>query len=349
MIVFSPDSGLGNNMIALVSSKFLAEIIHSSFAIVWESNSTPACQAAYTDIFMDYGYNLLESRLPAKCPDLCDLDLTHFGTTECWNMLNCDSIEQLVNNFKSCSCVRIRSNQYFLQPIETRFVETKPKPFSFYANNLFQPAAGIAEQVTRTQREWKVKYKVSHIIGVHVRSAFYVANIDDGHFIPQEDVFKEHFWPCVKSIASELKNERVGVFVAADTAKVRAEATEVISSSGDIITLLPSPISIVPNDTAMGPTRVKLEVLDAALELFLLQTSDSIVVKRVGRFDSTFSAVAIAQYLCESRGACYIVGEHSCKKTSAPQSPDLHHVVKTNCDEMQRPNECLLDRAQLLV
>ena len=48
LIVFSPDSGLGNNMIALVSSKFLAEIVQSPFAIVWESSSTLACQAAYT-------------------------------------------------------------------------------------------------------------------------------------------------------------------------------------------------------------------------------------------------------------------------------------------------------------
>jgi hypothetical protein len=338
LMIFSPDSGLGNNMIALVSSKFLAGILQSPFAIVWERDSTLSCQAAYTDIFTDSGHNLPELRMREICPRLCDLDLTHFGSKECWNMINCDSEDRLADNFKDCSCVRIRSNQYFLEPLARRFAQTKP--FSFYAGELFQPAASLAEQVMRTRESWKSEFNISHVIGVHVRSVFYTAGISDGHLIPQDGVFKKYFWPCVHSISLDLKGERVGIFVAADTAKVRNEATEMIRSSNDVV-MLPSPISDIPNDTGIGPMRNKQEVLDAATELFLLQTSDSIVVKRVGRFDSTFSAVAVALSLCESRGACYIVGEHNCERTTEPVSPDLHHTVESNCDE---PNLVDVDR-----
>jgi hypothetical protein len=331
LIVFSPDSGLGNNMIALVSSKFLAEIVQSPFAIVWENSSTLACQAAYTDTFTDSGYNLPEARLRERCPSLCDLDLTQSGSNECWNMINCDTAEQIADSFKSCTCVRIRSNQYFLEPLAKR-ISVKQNPFSFYAEDLFIPAESLAEQVKRTREEWKVQHNVSHVIGVHVRSAFYATDIKNGHLIPKEKVFETHFWPCVQKIASNLAGERVGVFVAADTANLRREAAEIIRSSNDVF-LLKSPISNIPNDTGLGPTRNKNEVVDAAIELFLLQTSDSVVVKRVGRFDSTFSAVAVAQSLCDSSGKCYIVGDHSCERTIEPQSPDLHHVVEANCNQ----------------
>ena len=51
LIIYSPTSGLGNNMLGLASVSQLAEILNIPFSIGWLRTHSRACQASYTELF----------------------------------------------------------------------------------------------------------------------------------------------------------------------------------------------------------------------------------------------------------------------------------------------------------
>lgn len=321
-------------MVGLASTRVLAGILNFPLGISWDDTSTLACQAAYSDIFSDPGIVFSAEQLSRRCSGVCDLDLTHFGTVGCWKMLQCDSIEQLRARFQNCSCVRIKSNQAFMEPLLARFGEIYDRPFHYHGDFLFRPSEKINSVISQTLAMWRERFDVQHVIGVHVRSAFFTSSVKDGHLVPQEGVFSNYFWPCVQRIVANVRANKIGIFVAGDTLQVRQEASRILRSDSRVVELN-SPILQIPNDTGIGPVREKQVVLDAASELFLLRSCDSLVVKRIGHFDSTFSAVAIALADCESHTDCFIVnGENTCERIALSPNPDLHHVVDPNCSEM---------------
>jgi hypothetical protein len=339
-ILFSPTSGLGNNMIGLVSVKRFADRVNLPFAILWDNQTTPSCQAAYKDIFMQEQrqYNF---RVESSCERLCVLDLTQNGARECWNMALCGDRADVLSAFSDCDCVQVRSNQYFLPAMKG----SEQEHFASAASEMLRPSFEIVARMTTTLASWKEAHNVSHIIGVHVRSAFHSKGVHNSRFIPRENIFKQHYWPCVQKIASNHVDGNVGLFVAADTDTIRDEVNSIVSSSKEMITVLPAPMHRSLNDLGLAPVRDFDEVLDAALELFLLTQCDSLVVRFTSRFDSTFSAVAASLAECGTRTSCVLVD--GCQEVKGQVSPDFHHNLGNSSCESVRTDKCEAEASTL--
>jgi len=207
-----------------------------------------------------------------------------------------------------CDCIHIKGNEYFRRMVPQRVVANERVHHSQINDNAddiddvfdshLQPSLALNSSVNHVLRSWRTTQNVTHIIGVHIRSAF---------MEHQSGIFQQ-FLTCIEEVRQELHNENVGVFVAADSAIVREEASSVLRVTDGLIEL-PSPISVFPNDTGGGLARSIETVQEAALELFLLGSSDSIFVAGL---ESTFGEVALllAQ---RANATVYFVGTNQCK------------------------------------
>ncbi|MDA9080151.1 hypothetical protein N9M16_01825 [Candidatus Dependentiae bacterium] len=335
-VFFSPTSGLGNSMIALISVRQLAELLNSPFYVDWTENSSVSCGASYEDIFQKIDDD--RKTLSRPCFKTCSLQLTqHTIAGSCWRALTCGTKLEIARMVMSCDCIRIRSNQFFLPVLAPHFSSTILSDFRKHASRYLQPSASIEYRVSEVQSRWKADFGVTHIIGVHVRAAFHHNGTEKGYFIPKKRVFEKVFWPCIQKVVHKLStNEKIGLFVAADTAEARAEATTLITSHQRIIEL-PTPLETYPDDTGLAPKRSKQIVLDAALELLLLIRSDSLLVERMnGIFRSTFSATAAALANCEENTNCVFVDGSSCENNMQEVIPDFLLRGNINCSRSDR-------------
>lgn len=349
VIVYSPTSGLGNSVLSLVSVRALADFVDLPFLIDWDENSTHSCRAAYKEIFNASPTYLITNELKkGLCGKrACELELTQGGSDICWQTVVCGNKSAIEDMFKPCRCVKVRGNHYFLSAF-SRHLEKYT--FRKMADVFLQPSTHVSELVSRTLHHWKETINVTHIVGVHVRAAFHSEGTMNGHFLPQPYIFRRIYWPCIQKIVSDLPYHRVGVFVAADTPEVREEAYSLLDGDGGghkLISLQP-PINRSPRDTGFSPERSAQEVMDAALELFLLRNSDTLVVRREGIFPSTFSSVAVSLADCADKTACYFVTDNqgTCSLGSLSYSPD--YVLpgnKSNCKKFKLAGglSCALD------
>ena len=162
-IVFSPTSGLGNSMLALVSTAQLARSINAPFAVAWDTHTSPSCQASYDDIFQ----RTHSSAGVGDCKRKCKLDLTQRGARSCWKVLACDEKIQHAQLFASCDCVHVSSNQFFLPIFSSHVV----KDFNSLAKQYLKPSKKLSDRLYRSQEYWKKNFGVTHVIGIHVRAA----------------------------------------------------------------------------------------------------------------------------------------------------------------------------------
>jgi len=322
-------------MAGLVSVAHLANLLNSKFFVEWQVGSNPHCPVSYSQIFH---VPVSLSTTAPTCAETCHLDLTQKGSDACWNVMACAGINDLRDLFTQCDCVKVRSNQYF-SPLLNRFSESK-KNMHKYAETFLHPSTSLNKLVANTVQHWKRTYSVDRVIGVHVRAAFHSKAKKNGSFVPDKNVFRTHFWPCLKSIIHGFpRQQRVGIFIAADTSEARMEAAQLIDLEDQLV-WLPSPIREYPNDTKLSPLRTSTSVTDAALELFLLQNADVLVVERTKRFDSTFSAMAMSLADCILRTECYIVHRYNqCEKFRGVIEPDFHEVDRINCS-LANENVC---------
>ena len=334
LMTFTPTSGLGNSMIGLVSVSHLAELLDMNFAVDWHEHSAPSCSAAYADIFLEQAVKHPDNGTLA-CSRKCTLDLTQNGEIGCWEMITCDRPASIKHALEQCDCVNVRTNQFFLPLLARHSNQDVVDDFKRHAKKHLQPARTLARSVSGVRRGWERRYDITYVIGIHVRTAFNHAGIQGGHFIPKNGVFERIFWPCIQTIIEELPHETIGVFVAADTPEARGEAASILKADNRVVEL-PSPLRKFPNDTGLGPQRSKAEVLDAALELFLLQQSDALFVQNTnGRFSSTFSASAMSLADCSGSTSCFLVGERRCEKARSSIVPDAKKV-KPACRDAGR-------------
>mmetsp|Transcript_13579 Transcript_13579/g.59278 ORF Transcript_13579/g.59278 Transcript_13579/m.59278 type:complete len:380 (+) Transcript_13579:34-1173(+) len=325
-IFFSPTSGLGNSILALVSTAQLARSINAPFGISWDTDTSPSCQASYDDIFQR---TLSSAGDLGDCKRKCKLDLTQSGARSCWKVLACDERIKIAQLFASCDCVHVSSNQFFM-PIYSSHVVND---LSSLAKQYLKPSKRLEHRMYRSQEYWKKEFGVTHVIGIHVRAAHSNSGSRDGKWIPKKRTFERVFWPCLQKVVREVhaRSETIGVFVAADMPEVRIEATELLGTDERVVEL-PTPLKALPNDTGLGPQRSSVEVQDAALELFLLLNSDSLLVKRGMHFDSTFSASAMALARCGSATSCYYVEQEKCELVTGQVTPDFHLQGKISCE-----------------
>ena len=328
-IFFSPTSGLGNSMLALISTTQLAKKLNAPFAVDWSRDTSPSCQASFQDLFMKFHTDAGELN---SCSRSCELDLTQRGKMSCWRVIACGSKQQIEQIFHNCNCVRVRSNQFYLPALQpqTRKLESN---FRLIAETHLNPSVSISHRIALSKESWEKEFGVTHIMGVHVRAAHANDGVINGNWIPKKKTFERIFWPCLQRAIAELHGqaEVIGVFVAADTPEVRTEASLLLSLD-DRVVELPTPLKTIPNDTGLGPLRTSDVVQDAALELFLLKESDSLFVKHGIKFDSTFSASAMALAQCDSSTSCYFVEQNKCEVVTAPVIPDFHLQEKISCD-----------------
>jgi hypothetical protein len=337
ILAYSPSSGLGNSMISLVSTRYLADVLNFRFVIDWGENESLSCRASYATLFQ-VGLNGTSGATQA-CETSCALELTQRGSQACWSTIKCADPRELLRSLGSCTCVRVKSNMFFL-PILPQVKENTSKVvsiFTAYAKTYLQPSARIQAEVMNAIDSWKLHEAVHITVGVHVRSALHGAPMQNGRFIPKPGIFEKVFWPCLRNKLSKYPAESIGVFVAADTAEVREEAARVVTSAGMVF--LPTPIESFPNDTGLSPTRSSEEVIEAAVELFLLTHTDFLFVKRSDRFDSTYSAAAAS--LAKSETKRIYVSEASCMLAEGPSVPDFHLSINQSCKDWQfQENSC---------
>ena len=339
-VFFSPTSGLGNSMLALISARHFAALMGAQFGVIWDENTSPSCQAPFKDLFSPprQDTDIL------GCNGTCPLDLTQRGSPACWHTITCGSRFDIEQLFTSCPCVHILSNQFFLPAISGHISRVPHAKVLQHTAEYFRPSAPIAHRVARTLRDWKTSNRVTHSIGVHVRASHNNEGVQNGQWIAKKNTFRNIFWPCLKDVLSSLTDERVGVFVAADIPEVRDEASSLLSREKRAVEL-PTPIDDLPNDSGLGPHRSTQEVLDAAVELFLLKSSDSLLVKKGNTFDSTFSATAALLAGCETGTACYLVDDSKCERALQPIIPDFHLEKKIDCDNYNQISEpCVLEK-----
>lgn len=338
LVLFEPTSGLGNSNLGLLSVAKLASLIAADFAVHWRANSTLAFPVAYSDLY--HGAITADDHvINQRCGQACDLDLTQDVLQNCWWSLSCGTVFEIREAFTSCSCLHVKSNM--LIPSLFRRFDDKPT-LRMLASDLLQTAPELETVVSNVIDSWKSTHKITRIIGVHVRAAFIAQRIENGSFVPKEDIFRKYFLPCLLKVLSFYSDEVTGVFVASDSQQVRKDASKSIAKELPHVVELKSPLRFFPNDFELGPHRTKDACIGAAIELELLKQSQVLIVKKDEYFDSTYSSMAMLLSQCGASNGCFTVSETRCARLSATEvQTNIKTLPSADCD-VRRMGRCLL-------